>query len=432
MNSVFEAAYAAWAGGARLRSRRRRYKRFTYGDQWSDMIEGADGRLVREDRYVRQSGKQPLTNNLIRQLVKNIVGRYRTLCAETKAYDRREIREAAARNALAELDSRMLEEFLISGCAVQRVWSGERCGREGVWVDNVDPESFFVNTFRDPRGWDIDLVGMLHDMSFPELVNRFAGTDPGREAELGRLFEACTRSVEIMAATGSEASFGLSGRAGHCRVAEVWTLDSRRESADFPKRVFSWHCRWFAPDGTLLDEYDSPYGHGSHPFAVKYYPLTDGEVHSFVEDIVDQQKAINRLMVQIDHIMATSAKGVLLFPIDQKPADMSWSDICERWAQPDGLIPITGVGTQQPHQVVTNNDSTGSYQLLQLQMKLFEEVSGVSEALLGKGLSTARGSELYESQIRNATAALTDLFESFSSFVASRNEKILGLRAFLG
>ena len=82
--------------------------------------------------------------------------------------------------------------------------------------------------------------------------------------------------------------------------------------------------------------------HRSHPFAVKFYPLTDGEIHSFVEDVIDQQKAINRLMVQIDHIMATSAKGVLLFPLDQKPADIDWRDISERWAQPDGVIPVTG------------------------------------------------------------------------------------------
>ncbi len=422
MKNAFEAAYAAWAAGASLRARRRRYKRFTYGDQWSDMVELADGRLVREDRYVRQSGKQPMTNNLIRQLVKNIVGRYRTRCAEAGTYSA--LGEIAGANSLDELDSRMLEEFLISGCAVQRVWGGERFGRAGVWVDNVDPESFFVGPFRDPRGWDIGLVGMLHDMTFPEMVNRFAGSDAARESELRSLFESCTRSVGVAVAGGSSGSFGLSVVPGHCRVAEVWTLDARREADDSPKRVFTWHCRWFAPDGRLLDEHDSPFAHASHPFAVKFYPLTDGEVHSFVEDVVDQQKAINRLMVQIDHIMATSAKGVLLFPIDQKPTDMSWTDICERWAQPDGLIPVTGVGSQMPHQVVTNNDNNGAYQLLQLQMKLFEEVSGVSEALLGKGLSSARGSELYESQVRNATAALTDLFESFGSFITARNNKI--------
>ena len=422
MDRIFEAAYAAWAAGAARRTRRRRYKRFTYGDQWCDMVEGADGHLVREDRFIYQSGKRPMTNNLIRQLVKNIVGRDRTRCADAKVYSARDIAKEARRNCLAELDSRMLEEFLISGCAVQRVWRGERFGTDGTWVDNVDPESFFVNDFRDPRGWDINLVGMLHDMSLPEMLNCFGGGDPVREAELTRVFDSCSHALPLF---GGESSFGFSGKIGHCRIAEVWTLDSHRSADDSPKLVFCWHCRWYAADGSLLGEYDSPYGHGAHPFAVKFYPLTDGEVHSFVEDVVDQQKAINRLMVQIDHIMATSAKGVLLFPVDQKPTDVSWKDICERWALPDGIIPITGQGTQMPHQVVTNNDNNGAYQLLQLQMKLFEDVSGVSEALLGKGLSNARGSELYESQVRNATVALADLFDSFAAFTTERNRLLL-------
>lgn len=422
MNRIYESAYAAWNEGAALRERRRRYKRFTYGDQWSDTVEDADGRMMREDRYIRSMGRQPMTNNLIRQLVKNIVGRYRTRCDDAGTYGARGIASLARTNALAELDSRLLEEFLISGTAVQRVWRGERTGRRGVWVDNVDPEAFFVNSFRDPRGWDIELVGMLHDMSFPEMMNRFC--DTVGEAETARVFDRCTREAGV---TLQSSGWGRCSRPGHCRVAEVWTLDSRRESDASPKRVFSWRCRWFAPDGTLLGEHDSPYGHGSHPFVVKYYPLTDGEVHSFVEDVVEQQKVINRLMVQIDHIMATSAKGVLLFPIDQKPVDMTWHEVCRRWAQPDGLIPVTGMGAHLPHQVVTNNDNNGAYQLLQLQMKLFEDVSGVSEALLGKGLSSARGTELYESQVRNATVALADLFESFASFTAERDKKALSV-----
>lgn len=423
MKNAFEAAYAAWAAGASLRARRRRYKRFTYGDQWSDMVELADGRLVREDRYVRQSGKQPMTNNLIRQLVKNIVGRYRTRCAEAGAYSA--LGEIAGANSLDELDSRMLEEFLISGCAVQRVWGGERFGRAGVWVDNVDPESFFVGPFRDPRGWDIGLVGMLHDMTFPEMVNRFAGSDAARESELRSLFESCTRSVGVAAAGGSSGSFGLSAVPGHCRVAEVWTLDARREADDSPKRVFSWHCRWFAPDGRLLDEYDSPFAHASHPFAVKFYPLTDGEVHSFVEDVIDQQRSINRMVVLIDKIMATSAKGVLLFPQKQLLKDFSWQEVCRRWAQSDGVIPISGNGEYLPQQVVTNAGNSGAYQLLELQLKLFEETAGVGDALTGRSSGSTRGAELFEAQVKNATIALADIFDTFASFTALRNEKAL-------
>lgn len=417
--AMLAAARDAWLSGAPMRESRARCKRFAYGNQWSEAIPWLDG--ASEGRRAIEAGRRPMTNNLIRQLIKTVVGRYRALSDEKKTYVAPPGSDIV-RNRLAELDSRMLEEFLISGCAVQRVWRGERFGTDGTWVDNVDPESFFVNDFRDPRGWDINLVGMLHDMSLPEMLNRFGGGDPVREAELTRVFDSCSHALPLF---GGESSFGFSGKIGHCRIAEVWTLDSHRSADDSPKLVFCWHCRWYAADGSLLGEYDSPYGHGAHPFAVKFYPLTDGEVHSFVEDVVDQQKAINRLMVQIDHIMATSAKGVLLFPVDQKPTDVSWKDICERWALPDGIIPITGQGTQMPHQVVTNNDNNGAYQLLQLQMKLFEDVSGVSEALLGKGLSNARGSELYESQVRNATVALADLFDSFAAFTTERNRLLL-------
>ncbi len=425
---MIDTAYRAWLAGARFRARRERYKRFTYGDQWSDIVEDAEGRLMREDRLIRLSGKRPVTNNLIRQLVKNIVGRYRTRCAEAAVYAGPHIGKLAKRNALAELDSRLIEEYLISGCAIQRIVAEPRFRGDGVWIDNVDPRAFFANKFCDPRGWDIELIGMLHDMTFPELVNRFAGGKTAREEELRHLYSPESTpdmpDMTIGEALDGGGNFYRSADPNRFRVIEVWSFDARKDAdPDCASRSFAWHCRWLAPDGTVLSEYDSPYAHRSHPFAVKFYPLTDGEIHSFVEDVIDQQKAINRLMVQIDHIMATSAKGVLLFPLDQKPADIDWRDISERWAQPDGVIPVTGRGAQMPSQVVTNTSGTGAYQLLQLQMKLFEDVSGVSEALLGKGLTGARGSELYESQLRNATVALADLFDSFSSFIEERNDK---------
>jgi hypothetical protein len=56
-------------------------------------------------------------------------------------------------------------------------------------------------------------------------------------------------------------------------------------------------------------------------------------------------------------------------------------------------------------------------------MKLFEDISGVSDALLGRNVSSATGASLYESQVRNATVALTDLLESFISFTTERNSK---------
>jgi hypothetical protein len=56
-------------------------------------------------------------------------------------------------------------------------------------------------------------------------------------------------------------------------------------------------------------------------------------------------------------------------------------------------------------------------------MKLFEDISGVSDALLGKNVSPSTGANLYESQVRNATVALNDLLESFTSLTTERNAK---------
>lgn len=80
-------AYSAWAAGADFRARRARQKRYTYGDQWSDLVPDGCGNHVVEYDHFLSKGKRPLTNNLLRQLVKIIVGRYRCLAAEQSLYD---------------------------------------------------------------------------------------------------------------------------------------------------------------------------------------------------------------------------------------------------------------------------------------------------------------------------------------------------------
>ena len=429
---ILRQAYDAWTAAADMRRRRARCKRYTYGDQWSDTVVDADGRAVREEYLLCQSGNRPLINNLIRQLVKTIVGRYRSEKSFADVYELEQVAEAARRNCLRELDSRMLEEFLISGAAVQRV-SRDGCrGADELLVENVDFRRFFVNEFYDPRGRDIDLIGMLHDMTFPEMAARFAGGSRTRADMLRGLFTGDAAPAQASLSIGggtADPEFFRARSSGRCRVIEVWTLDSstvcRDDEVEFN---FRWHCRWLAPDGTLLAEYDSPFAHGSHPFVVKFYPLTDGEVHSFVEDVIDQQKAINRLIVLVDKIMASSAKGVLLFPRDQMVENMSWDEICRRWAQADGVIPISGKGTHLPQQVMTNPNASGACQVLQLQMKLFDDISGVSDSLLGRATG-ARGADLYESQVKNATIALADIFDTFTSFTDDRNDKLIRTRA---
>ena len=436
-------ALDAWRALSRLRSQRSRQKRYTYGDQWGDLVANADGRLVTEAQAIAARGREPLTNNLIRRLVKTVVGHYRSDPSVAAAYKAIPA-ELCSRNALDELDARMLEEFLISGCAIQRITDELRPAGAGLWVDNVAPDRFFVNAFRDPRGTDIDLVGMLHDFSPGEALARFAHGSRSRAKALQRLYATFTDDPCSLSMMGDAAFVEASDR--RWRFIELWTLDAREhslrhdrrrstltatapQSADDPSVLwrmdFRWHCRWLAPDGSLIDEYDSPFPHGSHPFVVKFYPLTDGEVHSFVEDVIDQQHYINRVIVLIDKMLGASAKGVLLFPETQRPPQLSWRDIAQSWAQADGIIPITGQGETLPQQVNTPASATGAFELLSLELKLFDEISGVSSALMGRTDSATTGSSLYEAQVRNAALALADTFRSFQSFTAARNRHLV-------
>lgn len=207
MLPILESAYKAWSAAEDFRSKRERHKNYAYGDQWCDPVRTPAGKIVREDELISRSGCKPLSNNLIRQLVKAVVGRWRSQTAADGIYSQPDIAGIAARNGLAELDSRMLEEFLISGCAVQKIVDERRWSGCGVWIDNIDPRKFFVNAFHDPRGWDIDLIGMLHDMTLPEVVNRFAGGCRDRADEIRHLYRSADNPLAASAPELGVSSF---------------------------------------------------------------------------------------------------------------------------------------------------------------------------------------------------------------------------------
>ena len=431
-------AFELWSSAADFRARRDRFKRFTYGEQWSDPVDDGTGCIITEGELARRNNHRPITNNLLRQMVKTIVGRYRNIAAESGMYDS-DAGSTDALNSMSELDARLLEEFVISGCAVQRIVAERRPGGSGVWVDNVDPRSLFVNPYRDPRGHDITFIGQMHDLTWPEIVNRFGGGSRSRIAHLRQVLDSCGDMGNASAfapedllgvAVGAQDDFFVP-RPGHYRVLETWTLEGRPVSVRGRMRMdMVWTCRWLAPDGTVLLRHNSTRADGSHPFVIKLYPLTDGEVHSFVEDVIDQQKSINRVLVLIDAMMATSAKGALIFPIDQLPRNMKIDDVAEQWASPDGVILVNGQGRAYPQQIHTNPADSGAYLILETRLKMMEDITGVGDTLLGRNVAANTGSALYDARVRNASLAITDLLESFIAFVQSRNRKIAKCRNF--
>ena len=456
---ILTAAYEAWSAAASFRANRSRYKRFTYGDQWSDIVMDGDKRVTAAQRAVAH-GRRPMTNNLLRRVVKSVVGRYRYNRQETLVLEG-ELKRLYEENDLDELDCRSLEEFLISGCTVQRVCRERTLHGTGTWVTTVSPERFFVNRVTDQRGWDCELVGMLHDWSLAETIIRLAGPDRKRARVITEAYsDANTRTMPLELGNGQNSLSFYNSTHGRCRVIEVWTLEaierlrchdterasyfslplsagkrlkalnsSRRERGkgivDYQwEAVTRWRCRWYAPDGTLLHTHLSTAPDGRHPFHFRFYPMIDGEIHSLVEDVIDQQIYINELISLIDHVVSCAAKGVLLFPSEEKLPSMSWEEIADRWSTPDGIIPVKGRSIRPPSQVTAATGNCGAKELLETQMKMFEEVSGVADVLMGRTQNGNIGAEHYENQVKNALIAIADILDTFQNFITRRNDRL--------
>ena len=458
---VLRAAYQAWMNAAGLRQARLRNKRFTYGDQWGDLVKDHQGRVMTEGEHLANQGCESITNNLIRQMVKTIVGRFRSQYIRHDDKDKATaLTQTRQDNELDELDSRALEEFLISGCCIQRVDTDHEPGSsQHVRIDNVNVNKLLVGTTNDTRAWDCELIGQLHDLNIAQLLRRVARGNPRKAAWVRRLYTdgAENRIADFTARLGADSQLGTNfwhASDGKCRAIEVWTLESREvivchnrregtltvEPMGSNRRLKNrpelttrwdiatvWHCRWFSPMGDLLDEYDSPWQHGSHPFVIKLYPLTDGEVHAVVEDIIDTQKHVNRMISLLDQVMRSSAKGVLLFPETALPEGWTWEEARRCWSSANGLLPYNPRYSEaKPEQISANSTNIGAYQMIELQMKLFEEISGVTGALQGKN-PTVNSGGAYQLQSENADIALSDVFETFEAFRRQRDKKITSI-----
>jgi hypothetical protein len=491
----FERAYAVLFEAQRyynnmenFRRRRLRNKRYNYGDQWGDKIEvptcgGLGKRRMREDAYIREQGSEPLKNNLIRRLVKNVLGVYRSQSKEPtcNARDKDEKKYGETMsivlqcnrqlNRESEIDARTMEEFMISGAAIHKKKYGWRRNRLDCWTDYVNPNNFFIdNNMRDFRGWDVTCLGEVHDVPLGEVLREFAKTP----AEVRKLKEIYHNANDLQFVADSLQPFGefdprnidffTPGNPTLCRVIEVWRKESKpryrchdyNNGDDYKIDVEDYHeivevenqdrkqrgteagmleeeipmikAEWFmddywyfyylSPFGDILREGETPYAHGEHPYVFKFYPYIDGEIHSFVEDVVDQQRYVNRLVTMYDFIMRASAKGVLLCPEDCLPDDMSWDDFCDEWSRFNGVVRFKpNKSGLVPQQVSSNSTNIGIGDLLSYQLKFFEDISGVNGALQGKpGVSGTSGS-LYAQQTQNATMSLLDILETFSQFV---------------
>lgn len=479
-----------WDALSDFRTRRKRNKRYFNGDQWKDKVEIEKGKFITEEQNIIEQGKVPLKNNMIASTVTSILGVFRNSYGKpeviARSTDNQKLGEMNTCLAeyvyqtarIKEIDAKDMLEAMISGMCAQIVdyHYNNVTMRNEEQVISVNPSRIFLNAgIEDPRGGDITTIGLLLDMSIDEAIAKFA-----RNKEDAEKIREIYRGVNKDYITNLYRTFGQSmiedvtfmmpASSNLCRVIQAWEyeyedvllvhdvlnstleeyplsdssaidemikereIDIEINGWDYEKAKIDkkyhrnkfWYVRYLSPCGDVLYEGRSPFNHKSHPFAIYLGHLIDGEIHSFVENIIDQQRYINRLITLIDFIMGSSAKGVLVFPENAIPKGMRKEDILEQWTSYRGVIFANlKPGTQMPQQISTNATNIGANEMLALQMQLIRDISGVHGALQGKEAKSGTAASLYAQEASNAQVNIADLLESFTEFRQARDYKLV-------
>ena len=435
-----------------------------------------------EEEYIKSQGNIPLKTNLIRRLVRNVVGVYRGEDTEPVciARDREEQQQAETMtvalqynmqlNRMREMYARTLEEYLIGGLVAHKKRYCWRNDKMDCWTDYVQPDNLILDSnMRDIRGWDCTFIGEIHDVSYGEMCEQLAKS-PDDYVRLAEIYKAARNQNGLVTYWNEfgysrdhvDTDFLIPKDESRCRIIEVWRKESKpryrcrdynsgelykidvedydtmvaqvnasrlqrgmeagMEAEDIPLINAEWFIDsyWYyyilSPFGDIIDEGESPYEHKSHPYVFKAYPFLDGEIHSFVADVIDQQRYTNRLIVMQDFIIRASAKGALLVPEDclkgQDPQEFA-----DSWARFNGVIVYTPSKSGViPQQVSANSTNIGLHEMLSLQLKFFEDISGVNAALQGKASFAGESGNHAELMAQNASVSLIDILQSFQEF----------------
>lgn len=387
-------------------------------------------------------------------------------------------------NRSRELDTRNFEEFLLSGSAI---WKNsyrfiDKFQREDVWLENRSvTQMFFTPNLRDIRMTDLDFCGEFHDMYKKDIVASFSND----EAQAQKIMDMYAQVQDVNIVSGNsgdtlnshfaeQLSFYTPIEPDKGRVFEIWErkcgwrlrchdwqnaryyiagVESQKEIDNenmlrlndaaaqgidprvvplitYEKRYQRyWYVKYLTWQGFVLHEQETPYDHKEHPYTVLLYPLVDGEVWGFVEDIIDQQRYVNRLVTLLDFIIGSSAKGVLLVPEDSVSDDFDLNRIADEWTKFNGVIKIKlKPGAQAPHQISANSSGVGINELLSLQLRFMSEISGVSSAIQGQKSGAGTPASLYAQETQNSTLNSKDYFEAYNAARRERDWKMLKLQ----
>ena len=386
-------------------------------------------------------------------------------------------------NELSELDANTLKSALVAGFSPQRVEYGinpAMGNREDVWVYQTNPNRMFFNTnLEDVRMWDLTHIGEIMDIPLEEVISAFAHR-PGDEEKIRHIYGDVDKALflDYNAMQGDKnknIDFFSSTQQDLCRVIFGWkrmtkdsyyyhdTMSGKWGYLDYApevKRAFDeenksrikeglamgmaeediplieysfkvenyWKYFYLTPTGHVLQSGKSPYWHGEHNYVLGVPVFAWGQLLNYVEQFIDQQRTINRTATLIDFIRGTSSKGVLIVD-DEAFEGMSREDIIDEYVRYNGVLFARLKPGQNIQNVVQQYNSgasvAGDFELLNLQLKLINEISGVNSAMQGQAPRSDTPSSLYAQQVQNSSLNLKGIFESYRAFRKRRDTKLM-------
>ena len=381
-------------------------------------------------------------------------------------------------NEAGELDVATLKSNATAGVMAQRIEYGvnPRNGKQDVWLYPVDPKRLFFDTsVEDPRMWDMSRVGELYDMTIEDVIATFGKFVP--EQELRSIYGEGGNYLDSNALNGDKLNnlnFYTPAQPNMCRVILGWRLENRPAiyyhdwengtygyvkrsekhileeenerrmdyytsqgvaEEDIPLIEYEtnetervWVFRYMTPWGHCLYKGDSPYWHGEHNYVLGVYHMTSGHLYNYFEQFIDQQRSINRTATLIDFMRGASSKGVMV--VDETAFEsMTREEIVDEYVRWNGVLfvkPKNGVNVRDVvHQINGGASTAGDYELLNLQLRLINEISGVNSAMQGQAPNSGTPASLYAQQVQNSSLNLKGLFGSLTAFRRRRDTKVM-------
>jgi hypothetical protein len=483
--TLLREAKDTWEAMHDVRTERMRNLRYVYGDQLGDYVQDEKGKWVTErERIAKRTGGVALQNNHLYKIVQTLMGLYSKSATQPVCFARQKDADLKSKmmsnalkanwdnNYMRDLLTEQIRELICGGMSVLREQWGVHDGVEDAYTYPVLPSMFFYQSKNtDIRMWDVCMVGEIVDYTLGELASVLAKSEYDYQ-QLEYIYKPwMTRYATRQSQTKQYEyeSWDTPAQNNLCRTYQIWTLEHkprwrcvdvldkenplyRIELEDkpyidaqnqariqmglaqgLPLEEISlieteyiidqyWHYQMLAPDGMILDEYDSPYTHKGHPYTMTTFNLVNGDIVPFISVIRDQQRYINRLITLNDLAINSSIKGLKMIPKDAVPKNMTEREFAERATELGGWIFYEPSAAGNIPQVITSNSTNiGTAEMLQLQIGFINDLSSVSEALQGKSTNGAASRYMMETQ--NSTTSIAAFLLNFSTFERKVAEK---------